>query len=446
MTDKTLAQRRRRVRLRDLETLLAMVQAGGLRKAAGALHLSQPAISKAMRELEDALGVRLLERGRRGTEPTIHGEVLVRRAQAMLDELHNALLELDWLSDPEAGEVRVGGGDVQQAGILAMTAQGLLDSHPHMRITFEAAQSRELIEQMLPQRLVDFAVTRPATLPLPSDIEAEPLYCERLHIVVGKAHALAGRRKLTLAALQGERWILSRNELMAGSPLLQAFADAGLPLPARRVESSTSACASGCSPADISSPACRTRCCRSCARPPACACCRCRCRPGPRRRCCSGCAAEWRARRPMCSSTCFARRHQCFGPMPRARPHEHSSFRERKCDDRATDDRRERKRDGEQRIANHDGPVGRAQAIGQGPQGLRAQGQVASTIHASCHGHDLRDVEHDADRVDGGERGSDPVRIQDHARASINLRTRLDHRHRAVRGRHRRQAQAGGMQ
>ncbi|KAB2875918.1 MAG: LysR family transcriptional regulator [Burkholderiaceae bacterium] len=239
MTDKTLAQRRRRVRLRDLETLLAMVQAGGLRKAAGALHLSQPAISKAMRELEDALGVRLLERGRRGTEPTIHGEVLVRRAQAMLDELHNALLELDWLSDPEAGEVRVGGGDVQQAGILAMTAQGLLDSHPHMRITFEAAQSRELIEQMLPQRLVDFAVTRPATLPLPSDIEAEPLYCERLHIVVGKAHALAGRRKLTLAALQGERWILSRNELMAGSPLLQAFADAGLPLPARRVESST---------------------------------------------------------------------------------------------------------------------------------------------------------------------------------------------------------------
>ncbi|MFO1224928.1 MAG: LysR substrate-binding domain-containing protein [Burkholderiaceae bacterium] len=239
MTEKTLSQRRRRVRLRDLETLLAVVQAGGLRKAAGVLHLSQPAISKAMRELEEALGVRLLERGRRGTEPTVHGEALVRRAQAVLDELHNALLELDWLSDPEGGEVRVGGGDVQQAGILALTAEALLDAHPQMRFTFEAAQSRELVTQLLPQRLVDLAVTRPATLPPPAGIEAEPLYQERLCVVVGKEHALAGRRRLTLAALHGERWILSRNELQSDSPVLQAFADAGLPLPQRRVESST---------------------------------------------------------------------------------------------------------------------------------------------------------------------------------------------------------------
>lgn len=239
MTERALQQRRRRVRLRDLETLVAVVQAGGMRRAAADLHLSQPAVSKAMRELEDALGVRLLERGPRGVEATMHGEALVRRSRAVLDELHNALLELDWLSDPEAGEVRVGGGDTQQAGVLAAVAQVLLDRHPRMRIAFESAQSDELVGHLLPQRLVDLAVIRPVVDPLPADIEAEALYHEQLCVVAGAHHPLARRRRLSLADLLDECWILSRNERMPGTPVPQAFAAAGLPMPVRMIESGT---------------------------------------------------------------------------------------------------------------------------------------------------------------------------------------------------------------
>lgn len=239
MSERSVQQRRRRVRLRDLETLVTVVQSGGMRKAAAALHLSQPAVSRAMRELEDALGVRLLQRSPAGAEPTMHGEALVQRARAVFDELQNALQELDWLSDPEAGEVRLGGGDTQQAGVLALTAQKLLARHARLRLSFESAQAHELVDTMLPQRLIDLAIIRPAALPLPADIEGEALYHEQLHVVVGPDHPLARRRKIALAELVDEHWILSRNERMAGTPVVQAFADAGLPMPARVIESGT---------------------------------------------------------------------------------------------------------------------------------------------------------------------------------------------------------------
>lgn len=239
MVERSVQQRRRRVRLRDLETLVTVVQSGGMRKAAAALHLSQPAVSRAMRELEEALGVRLLQRGPAGAEATMHGEALVQRARAVFDELHNALQELDWLSDPEAGEVRVGGGDTQQAGVLALAAQALLAQHGRMRLSFESAQAHQLVDWMLPQRQVDLAIIRPAVLPLPADIEGEALLHEQLHVVVGPEHPLARRRKLALAELLDEHWILSRNERMADTPLVRAFADAGLPMPARVIESGT---------------------------------------------------------------------------------------------------------------------------------------------------------------------------------------------------------------
>jgi DNA-binding transcriptional LysR family regulator len=233
MDAKTLDRTRRRVRLRDLETLVAVVQAGGMRKAAGELHMSQPAVSKAMRELEDTLGHQLLERGRRGVAPTPFGEALVRRSKAVVDELQNALRELAYLSDPEAGEVRLGAMETLQAGVVAAAVQAQLQRHPRMRFYFEAAQSPELIGHFLPQRKVDVVVARPLTLPLPPDIEGEQLFHDQLRVAVGPEHSFARRRKLSLADLLDEHWILSRNEVMPGTPVPLAFAEAGLPMPQR---------------------------------------------------------------------------------------------------------------------------------------------------------------------------------------------------------------------
>jgi DNA-binding transcriptional LysR family regulator len=77
----------RRLRLRDLHVLLTLVQCGSMAKAAQRLAVSQPAVSKAIANLEQTLGVRLLDRGPQGVEPTLYGNALVRRGLAVFDEL-----------------------------------------------------------------------------------------------------------------------------------------------------------------------------------------------------------------------------------------------------------------------------------------------------------------------------------------------------------------------
>jgi DNA-binding transcriptional LysR family regulator len=224
---------RRRVRLRDLETLVAVVQSGGMRKAAAGLNLSEPAISKGIAELEDALGVKLLERTRRGVAPTAYGSALVRRAEVMVDQLRGGLRELADLADPERAEVRLGGMETLHAGLVGATVSAMLQRHPCMRFVLESGQSSELVQHFLLRRAVDFVVARPLSLPLPAGVEGEPLFFERLYVVAGKTHPLARRRKVALADLAEEGWILSRNEVTSNSPVALAFAAAGLENPRR---------------------------------------------------------------------------------------------------------------------------------------------------------------------------------------------------------------------
>ena len=77
-------------------------------KAVERLNLSQPAISKAIADLEQTLGVRLLDRSRQGVEPTAYGIALMRRGTAVFDELRQCVGDIDHLSDPTTGELRIG--------------------------------------------------------------------------------------------------------------------------------------------------------------------------------------------------------------------------------------------------------------------------------------------------------------------------------------------------
>ena len=73
----------RRFKLRDLHILLAVVQSGSMGKAAGQLAMSQPVVSKAVSDMEHALGVRLLDRSRRGVELTTYGRAVIKRGAAV---------------------------------------------------------------------------------------------------------------------------------------------------------------------------------------------------------------------------------------------------------------------------------------------------------------------------------------------------------------------------
>ena len=107
-----------RLKLRDLHILLTVVHRGSMAKAAAALAISQPAVSKAIADMEHTFGLRLLDRGRGGVEPTAYGRALVTRGQAIFDELKLGIEELAFLADPTVGELHIASTESVAAGLL----------------------------------------------------------------------------------------------------------------------------------------------------------------------------------------------------------------------------------------------------------------------------------------------------------------------------------------
>jgi DNA-binding transcriptional LysR family regulator len=108
----------RRVRLRDLHILSAVVRWGSMAKAAPHLAMSQSAVSEAIAYLEAALGVRLLDRGPQGIEPTIFADALLKRGNVVFDELKQGIKDIEFLSDPGAGEVRISSPEILSAWLI----------------------------------------------------------------------------------------------------------------------------------------------------------------------------------------------------------------------------------------------------------------------------------------------------------------------------------------
>src|SRR5262245_39847586 len=93
----------RRIKLRDLHILLAVVQCKSMAKAAEHLAISKPVVSKSITDLERVLGVRLLERDRYGAEPTVYGSALLKRGTTIFDELRESVKDIEFLSDSKTG-------------------------------------------------------------------------------------------------------------------------------------------------------------------------------------------------------------------------------------------------------------------------------------------------------------------------------------------------------
>ena len=128
----------RRLKLHDLRVLMSVVERGSMAKAAERLATSQPAVSRAIADLEHSLGVRLLDRGPRGVEPTSYGRALIKRSVAAFDELRLGVKDLEFLADPTAGEVRIAAPIGTAAGFLAAVIDRLARQYPrvvcHLRL------------------------------------------------------------------------------------------------------------------------------------------------------------------------------------------------------------------------------------------------------------------------------------------------------------------------
>jgi DNA-binding transcriptional LysR family regulator len=108
----------RRLRLRDLRVFFAVLDSGSLAKAAELLRVSQPAVSQVIGDLEHALGVKLFDRSTRGVEPTLYARALLVRGRAAFDELRQGIRDIEFLANPESGELTIGYPESTAATIL----------------------------------------------------------------------------------------------------------------------------------------------------------------------------------------------------------------------------------------------------------------------------------------------------------------------------------------
>jgi DNA-binding transcriptional LysR family regulator len=226
----------RRLKLRDLHILSAVVQWGSMAKAAVHLSMTQPAVSDAIANLEDALHVRLLDRSSKGVQPTIYASALLKRGLVVFDELRQGIRDIEFLANPKAGEVRVGCPEGLAAGLVPAIIDRLSRRYPRVDVHVVHAETATLELRELRVRDVDLMVGR-ILRPPDDDIDAEVLFEDRRFVVAGARSRWAGRRKLALSELAHEPWILDPPNAAATPLIATAFRAHGLELPRRNVTS-----------------------------------------------------------------------------------------------------------------------------------------------------------------------------------------------------------------
>jgi DNA-binding transcriptional LysR family regulator len=211
----------RRLRLRDLHAFFIVVKWRSMAKAAEELGVSQPAISKVIGDLEHALGVRLVDRSRRGVEPTIYGNALLKRGLVAFDELRQGIKDIEFLSDPTAGELTIGCADSIAATILRPIIERFYQRHPRAALRTEMVPSPAINDPGLQDRRYDLVLGRQ---PMPlgrtsDDLRVEHLFDDHLIVAAGMHTPWARRRKVdpsSVLALHAERRLLK--ELPVGFP------------------------------------------------------------------------------------------------------------------------------------------------------------------------------------------------------------------------------------
>jgi DNA-binding transcriptional LysR family regulator len=220
----------RRIKLHDLHVLMAVAQVGSMSRAAQLLNTTQPAISRSIADLESAIGVRLLDRRRHGVELTEHGRAMRDGGVAMFDELRHAVKNIEFLSDPTAGEVRIGTTPPLAASFVSAVIDRLSQRYP--RIVFHVVTATsEAQRRNLNERSVDLLIFRRTSYFTDEQVTFEKLYESPYVVAAGTKSPWVRRRRIELAELMSESWALPPPSGGFGSFVAAAFRAGGFDFP-----------------------------------------------------------------------------------------------------------------------------------------------------------------------------------------------------------------------
>lgn len=224
-----------RIRFRHLQTFVEVARQRSVMKAAATLHVSQPAVTKTIRELESELGVAVLERDGRGIRVTRHGEVFLRHAGAALSAMRQGIDSVSASSLGAAAPIRIGALPTVSSRIMPRAMELFLAGNPPPRIKIVTGENSVLLEQLRIGDL-DIVVGRLAAPEQMTGFSFEHLYSEQVQFVVRPGHPLLTLGSAALSHL--DRYVLL---MPTTSSIIRPFVDRflianGLATPAAQVE------------------------------------------------------------------------------------------------------------------------------------------------------------------------------------------------------------------
>lgn len=218
----------------DLERMvhfLAVIEHGGIGRAAASLNITQPALSKSLRKLEESLGHRLIDRGAFGARPTMFGRSLAERARVIVREVRNVKADFSALQNLETGHVAIGAGPSLMTDLMPRAVATLQRRQPHARVTLREGLMDELLEELAIGAL-DIAIGgMPDEV---SDIKLirEPLFVDPVAIVARADHPMAMKGdRVALEDLLAFPWIMPGGPEILRSDFARLFERAGLAPP-----------------------------------------------------------------------------------------------------------------------------------------------------------------------------------------------------------------------
>ncbi|CAM4042796.1 LysR family transcriptional regulator [Roseateles saccharophilus] len=214
------------VTLRQLRVLLAVAEHGGFGRAGDDIGLSQPAVSQAVRGLEAALGLRLLDRTTREVVLSAAGQALVGPLRRLLGELDGVLDEARGSGAAARGIVHVASAPTISGGLMPQVLAAARQRYPELQVRL-SDQPQQLAVEAVREGAVDFAVLVGIEAPEP-ELEQQALFMEGFVLVCPAGHALAKRRQLALAELAGQPLVLLDHSSGSRPLIDRAFARAGV--------------------------------------------------------------------------------------------------------------------------------------------------------------------------------------------------------------------------
>ncbi|MDE1180460.1 LysR substrate-binding domain-containing protein [Paraburkholderia sp.] len=192
------------MKLHQLRSLIAVAENGSIHEASRALHITQPAVSKSLSDLETELGAPLFVRSAKGAQLTPYGQSLIRHARAIEQELRHAHEDIATLLGVARGTVTVGVTPVSSTGPFAAALRAFSGDYPQVNVNvFELRPAQ--IQEGLADGSLDFGLVSRIGQPSDTRFYWETLYTVPTTLAVRKDHPMRGAR--SLRTLTDARWL-----------------------------------------------------------------------------------------------------------------------------------------------------------------------------------------------------------------------------------------------